>query len=235
MREIAPYLLERAVAAICPDIEFRVASARRKVEERDLWWELSSCILSSQVPYALAIAAANTLDRAGLMLELIHDSAALAPRITSLLRNEVVVEGRQRAYRFPAIRGRQLAEARGCITRSGGSLNTLLQGLGSPEEARGWLVTHISGVGPKQASMFLRNIGFSYDLAVLDRHVVRYMCAVGIESNARAAGGFELYRRREVKLAVHARRLGFPVGLFDWAIWIVMRAARQLQCNSVNG
>jgi len=231
--EIPPYLLKRAVVAVCPEIEFRVASRRREVDERDLWWELSSCVLSSQVPYALAAAAADAIDRAGLMLDVMGDSQSLELRITSVLRTEVIVHGKQRTYRFPATRARQLAEARACISGAGGSLSSLLRTLGSAVVARDWLVANVSGLGPKQASMFLRNIGFSYDLAVLDRHVLRYMCALRISTDGRGQGGFEAYRQREATLAAHAYQLGFRVGLLDWAIWIVMRAARQLHHDTV--
>jgi N-glycosylase/DNA lyase len=64
---------------------------------------------------------------------------------------------------------------------------------------------------------------------VLDRHVLDYMAAVDIyceESGnvSRLAG----YGRHEAALRSYAERIGFAVGLLDWAIWIVMRAARQI-------
>ena len=74
--------------------------------------------------------------------------------------------------------------------------------------------------------MFLRNAGISYDLAVLDRHVLNYMAAIGLYTGAeRAISTLSHYRTQEDKLISHANRLGFAVGLLDWAIWIVMRVA----------
>ena len=94
-------------------------------------------------------------------------------------------------------------------------------------EVREWLVRHAPGLGPKQSSMFLRNAGLTLDLAVLDRHVVRYMEAIELL----ARGGHHTatlkdYRATESLLRGHADEFGYRVGLLDWAIWIVMRVAR---------
>jgi len=50
----------------------------------------------------------------------------------------------------------------------------------SPEEKRDFLVENVKGIGYKEASHFLRNTGFGFELAILDRHVVRNLCRLGI-------------------------------------------------------
>lgn len=78
--------------------------------------------------------------------------------------------------------------------------------------------------------MFLRNCGVTYDLAILDRHVLNYMSAQGIYSGAQASiSGLSQYGRHEQRLRDHAREMDCPVGLLDWAIWIVMRVANRKQ------
>lgn len=42
------------------------------------------------------------------------------------------------------------------------------------QEARGWLAENIKGLGYKESSHFLRNVGFT-DLAILDRHIINLM------------------------------------------------------------
>src|SRR4051794_18190849 len=98
MRGIAAYRLEHAVATICPDIEARVASRRPELDQRRLWWELSCCLLSSQVPFSLAVAAANAIDRCGLLLQESDDEAALAGALSYILRQPLTVDGRHRGY-----------------------------------------------------------------------------------------------------------------------------------------
>jgi len=44
----------------------------------------------------------------------------------------------------------------------------------SAKEAREYLVDHVKGLGFKESSHFLRNIGFSDKVAIIDRHVLRF-------------------------------------------------------------
>lgn len=73
--------------------------------------------------------------------------------------------------------------------------------------------------------MFLRNVGASYDLAVLDRHVINYMMVLGLTADPAPTRRMTDYRRDEVILRDHAAEFGLPVGYLDWAVWIVMRVA----------
>jgi len=77
--------------------------------------------------------------------------------------------------------------------------------------------------------MFLRNIGVSYDLAVLDRHVLNYMCCIGVHDEPEIkVHKLRHYVLHEEKLREHANRFHCPVGILDWAIWVVMRVANQI-------
>ena len=215
--------LEHAVAAICPDIEERVALNGPAFTERQLWWELCCCLLSSQVPYYLAVAAADAVDASGLMLDS-RESSTLATKLSSILSDGVTIDGKRRTYRFPIARANQLAETRAAVTQQAGTLQTLLTNFSDAAEARIWFVNNAPGLGPKQASMFLRNAGQSYDLAILDRHVLNYMATLGLsEKSKQSISALPQYRQYEETLRSHAAQLGFAVGLLDWAIWIVMR------------
>jgi len=218
--------LSDAIAAICPDIESNVRNASKKPDDRIMWWELSSCILSSQVPYSLAITAADVIDRSALLYGDDLKGINLFEELNRLLEQPLVVEGKARHYRFPRIRAQQLAAARQAIILQSGSILELVQGFKDPVVAREWLVKKIPGVGPKQASMFLRNIGFSYDLAIIDRHVLNYMSIIGISSDGlKSISGMKEYGKRESSLRDYAEQLDCTVGILDWAIWIVMRVA----------
>lgn len=221
-----PQSLSNAVAAICPDIESRVLQSCIQYNDRRLWWELSSCILSSQVTYALATAFSDAIDAERILFRTHHDTEVLTKRLYGVLSTPRVVEGRLRSYRFPVARARHLAAARAIITAEKCSLRELVDSFRSVTEARVWMVKHIPGIGPKQASMFLRNIGVSYDLAILDRHVLNYMSKLGIYSgSSHFISGLSQYYRHEGALREHAKGMDCPVGLLDWAIWIVMRVA----------
>jgi N-glycosylase/DNA lyase len=228
MTTYCPHRLSSAVAAICPDIENRVLENTDILDEKRLWWELSSCILSSQVPYSLAVAAADAIDEQELLIDDYSNHQSLEKRLIKILNMPLNVEGCLRKYRFPIARSRYLATAKMIIAEEECTLVELINKFETAIEARSWLVNHVPGLGPKQASMFLRNAGVSYDLAILDRHVLNYMSTLGIYSGtARSLSTLSQYKQHEAVLREYAQQLDCTVGLLDWAIWIVMRVANR--------
>ena len=226
-----PHQVQTAVASICPEIQLRVSSAAPVTSERALWWDLSSCILSSQVPYSLATAAADSLDHKGLLHDKVRHDQVEAP-IFNVLSKPLSVKGTRRKYRFPAAKASQLATTYQRIRSEADSLATLLDSFATASEARQWLIENAPGLGPKQASMFLRNVGVSYDLAILDRHVLDYMELVGLRApSARTVLSLPSYIDTEDLLRDHAADTRCPVGILDWAIWIVMRVVKQPEEN----
>lgn len=73
---------------------------------------------------------------------------------------------RRYGYRFPHTRATYIAEAASCKDE----LQTKIL-MFSGEELRGWLVKNIKGLGYKETSHFLRNIGFD-DYAIIDSHIL---------------------------------------------------------------
>jgi len=77
-------------------------------------------------------------------------------------------------YRFPAIRAGFIEAAASQKHLLTNTINTL-QG----EERRAWLVKNIQGLGYKEASHFLRNIGFD-DYAIIDSHIIDLLARYNI-------------------------------------------------------
>ncbi|MCQ1764710.1 DNA lyase [Neorhizobium galegae] len=222
--------LESAILSIYPDIQQRVTSVVGDADEQLLWKELSCCILSSQVKYSLAVSAAEHLEREGLFTS---RRAVCVDWLESALRDPLTVEQKVVRYRFPRSKARQLGDTHDTVCAHAGGLSALLESFSCGEEARRWLVANVAGLGPKQASMFLRNTGMTYDLAVLDRHVIDYMAAIGLIGAGRAElSTLSGYAKREKILKSYAQGLGMAVGLLDWAIWIVMRVFKN-SCGKV--
>jgi hypothetical protein len=68
MNSISPRRLEYAVSCIAAEIGARLLEASKlRVLERDLWNELTCCVLSSQVPYEMAKAAAQRINQSGVL------------------------------------------------------------------------------------------------------------------------------------------------------------------------
>lgn len=222
----SPEQIRHAVSVVGAEIDRRLSGETPEPwSEHRLWTELACCVLSSQVPYAIAQLAAVRVEGSGLLLDGHRTCEDLGASLAELLQRPFEVQGSLRRYRFPGSRARQLAATAVNVRRHAQGLADLLNGFGEVESARDWFVKHAPGLGPKQASMFLRNVGVSYDLAVLDRHVINYMTIVGLTQDAAPARRMVDYRRDEIILRDHAAGFGLPVGLLDWAVWIVMRVA----------
>ena len=86
-------------------------------------------------------------------------------------------------------------------------------------DARDWLAKNIKGLGLKEASHYLRNVGY-FDLAILDRHILANMNEHGIINHPKSKS---LTRKRyfeyERKLQHVSDRLGIPLGELDLYMW----------------
>lgn len=76
---------------------------------------------------------------------------------------------RQQGYRFPNTRAIYIISS---VSKKD-ALPTIIQTL-QRDERRTWLVQNIKGLGYKEASHFLRNIGFD-DYAIIDSHILELL------------------------------------------------------------
>lgn len=217
--------LKLAVGAIAREIRDRTVGTEMPVGDDGLLREFCSCILGSQVRYEVALSATESVVDGGVLRRGVS-YAEVACSVEETLRRPIYVDGRRTAYRFPRAKALQLASAWQVVCGLG-SVRTVLDSVASPVLLREWLTTNISGIGPKQASMLLRNCGRSYDLAVIDRHVVTYMSMVGLSPPTPSSlSRLAVYAECESTLREHALEFDCPLGVLDWAIWVVVRAAR---------
>jgi len=86
------------------------------------------------------------------------------------------------------------------------------------KEAREWLITKIKGIGYKEASHFLRNVGYE-GVAILDRHILRCMKKHGIIHTIPSTLNKKKYIEIEEKLCRYAKIIGIDVGELDLYLW----------------
>lgn len=219
--------LEAAVVEIAGEVHSIIRKRPRSPwDENRLREELACCLLSSQVRYVDAQAFASQLAIRGLLYKGRVQVQCMEDSICNCLSTPLSVNGGLRKYRFATHKGIQLAQTIFTIECDHSSLSKMV-GSTDSTSIREYMVHHLAGIGPKQASMFLRNVGISYDLAILDRHVLRYMGLVGL-GKASPPRTFNEYLHLELNLRQYSASMGYPVGLMDWAIWIVMRAAGEV-------
>lgn len=86
------------------------------------------------------------------------------------------------------------------------------------KEARTWLVNNIKGFGYKEASHFLRNVGYK-NLAILDRHILRSMKNNKIIEEIPKTLNKTNYEEIESKLNSFCKKTNFSMAELDLYIW----------------
>jgi N-glycosylase/DNA lyase len=85
--------------------------------------------------------------------------------------------------------------------------------------ARDWLVENIKGIGYKEASHFLRNIGFGENLAILDVHILRNLKKVGVIKELPKSITKKRYLNIENKFKKFSDRIKIPMAHLDLLFW----------------
>jgi len=85
------------------------------------------------------------------------------------------------------------------------------------KKAREELVRDVVGFGFKEASHFLRNIGFGGNLAIIDRHIKNQLIKYGViaEHTKSASITKKRYYEIEEKMIQFARKIKIPVDILD--------------------
>jgi N-glycosylase/DNA lyase len=199
-----------------------------ELSEKQLWEELCICILSSNVPYELALSAFYHLhENRFLDVDRIMADPCLSRKIKSELSRRIYEpkrrDGTFRKYRFPNVRASDIAKAAITLYRENSGLYGLLRNFRSEKEARSFLASNVSGVGLKEASHFLRNIGYSESLAIVDTHVISFLVDIGELSDKVTTVTPAVYMKIEKILVDLCGNLGLNISFFDKAIWKYMR------------
>ncbi len=86
-------------------------------------------------------------------------------------------------------------------------------------ETREWLVANVKGFGYKEASHFLRNIGFGENLAILDRHILKNMVNNNVISEIPKSITPKIYKELEQKFIGFSNSVNIPPAHLDLLFW----------------
>jgi len=93
-----------------------------------------------------------------------------------------------------------------------------LKGRLTSEDLRLWLVKNVKGLGWKESSHFLRNIG-RRNLAILDRHILRNLLRLGVLGDAPKTLTAKEYLQIEEKFRKFSKRINIPIDELDLLFW----------------
>jgi len=85
-------------------------------------------------------------------------------------------------------------------------------------QVREWIVTNVQGMGWKEASHVLRNIGYR-DLAILDRHILRNLVRAKVLNELPKTLTSKTYLSVEEKFLTFAQQLNIPMDELDLLFW----------------
>jgi len=89
----------------------------------------------------------------------------------------------------------------------------------TPQQARDILVKNIKGIGYKEASHFLRNVGLGEGLAILDRHILRNLKKFRVIRKIPNSLTKRQYLLIEKKMLTFARKVNIPCEHLDMLFW----------------
>jgi N-glycosylase/DNA lyase len=178
------------------------AGVWKRHDEREFLKELYFCILTPQSNAHRCWETIERLTEEGLLSHGCEEE--LAPCL--------------HAARFKNKKASYLCKARERFT-AGERLTDTLGMFPSAHAARMWLVKNIDGMGCKEASHFLRNVGWGQDLAILDRHLLATLADAAVLNEMPKSLSTAGYCRIEEQMRRFSWRIEIPMDHLDMAIW----------------
>lgn len=155
-------------------------------------------------------------------------SAKMGMRSVEALR-DVLLEGdleslRKRmtgVHRFPNWRPAYIVHTREYLRSEHGlGMRRLVMSFTDPLERRDFFARNkdIKGIGYKEASHFLRNIGFP-GYAILDKHILNTLFEMGVIESPKPPGTRDRYIAAEERLRKFSEDLDIPMDELDLLLW----------------
>lgn len=174
-------------------------------DDRRIFMELSFCLCT---PQSKATAAWNA--------------------VTALNKNNFLIAGTEgqiqpflNTVRFNESKAKHIVSARKNFSENGElKIKEMLQQFDNNQQTmREWLVENVMGMGMKEASHFLRNIGFGSELTILDRHILKNLQEYGVIEEIPKSLTEKKYLEIEMKMKGFSKKIGIPVGELDLLLW----------------
>lgn len=122
--------------------------------------------------------------------------------------------------RFHNTKAKRIVEARTKFCKNGKiEIKSYLNTYKSVFDKRSYLVKNIKGYGYKEASHFLRNIGFGEDIAILDRHIYKNLKLLNLIKEVPKAVSSTKYLEIEKMMSKFAKKINIPMSHLDFVLW----------------
>jgi N-glycosylase/DNA lyase len=186
-------------------IKKRLKEFESAIEETDeeIFAELAFCLCTPQSKARLCNLAVESMRKNGILYRGMEEE--LRPFMN--------------AVRFCDTKADWIVKARELFTKDGElKIKEKIFSFNSPDELRSWLVENVYGLGMKEASHFLRNIGMGTGFAILDRHILKNLKKFGVVDEVKTLTE-KRYAEIEKKMQEFSERIGIPLEELDLLFW----------------
>ncbi len=174
-----------------------------ELKEKDVFAELCFCLLTPQSRAVICDKAVKLLIRDGYLLN----------------GSRKNIRKRLKGVRFPNIKTGNLLSARKLFKKGPRIKIKNALNPSEPAEVREWLVKNVRGLGYKEASHFLRNIGLGKRLAILDVHILKNLRRLGVIKKTPASLTKKAYLLIENKVKRFSETVNIPMDALDLLLW----------------
>jgi len=188
------------------EIHLRLEEFKRvwRREDDEIFTELVFCLLTPQSKARTCWDVVTNLKKKGVLWN--GDINHIA--------NELV------GVRFKNKKALYIVEARKLFSNNGKIvIKSKLKLFNNTYKLRDWLVQNVKGIGYKEASHFLRNIGLGENMAILDRHILKNLNLLGVIDEVPNSLSKKRYFEIETKMMKFANNLNIPMSYLDLVLW----------------
>ena len=171
------------------------------VDPSEYFYELAYCLLTPQTSAESAGKAVEELQR------LSFHSLPIDP--------EPILRNRSTYIRFHKTKSKHLLKLRDDFPL----VVKAMSEYPDPSAKRDWLVNNVMGLGYKEATHFLRNVGLNGGLAILDRHILRNLKRYGAIRSIPKSLSRTKYLSLERSFMRFSGRIGIPLDELDLVFW----------------
>ncbi len=193
--------------------ERRHAIRARLQEFQEVWRRGSDELLFEELVFCIFTAGASA--RMGL------NSVVAVRSLLDAGTHEELAGALRGVHRYPRARSGYIVVTREYLQEDCGMrLRERLAGFDDPIERRDWLARErrVKGLGYKEASHFLRNVGFR-GYAILDKHILRGLAELGVISSPDPPATRARYLAIEEQLRQLARLAQIDFDELDLVLW----------------
>lgn len=183
----------------------REFSKLHKAKDEDIFAELCFCILTPQSKAVYCDRAIKELKKTRLLFY-----GCLG-----------AIKSRLKGVRFPNNKAAYLVAVRKFFRSGSGRGLDIKSKLDTKDifKTRDWLAKFVKGLGYKEASHFLRNIGLGKNLAILDVHILKSLKRFGVIRKIPTSMSKSAYLNIEERIKRFSQRIKIPMQELDLLFW----------------